>query len=128
MLSAARQEALIQAATRHPDNQEAAQSLFSKLIDERCNVKLTLLCHSMGNYLLKKTLSTSENSLEELTFDNICLVAPDTNNHDHARWVEKFDVNNRFYVFINENDFALKWSRRKPGEEQKNGWGMLHLV
>ena len=25
---------------------------------------------------------------------------------------------NRLYVVINEDDFALKWSRRKPGDEQ----------
>ena len=29
------------------------------------------------------------------------------------------DVRKRLYILINENDFALAWSRRKPGDEQK---------
>jgi predicted secreted protein len=46
-------------------------------------------------------------------------VAADTNNHNHAIWVENIDVRKRIYIVINENDFALKASRIKPGDEQK---------
>src|SRR5690606_12338643 len=54
-----------------------------------------------------------------LVFDNICLVAADTNNENHVQWIGKLDVRKRVYVVINENDSALKASRIKPGEEQK---------
>lgn len=107
------------ANNKHPDNPDAAAALFARLLQDECPVKISLLCHSMGNYVLKHTLATSENATSKLVFDNICLVAADTNNHDHARWVGELDVRGRIYVVINENDSALKASRIKPGDEQK---------
>jgi len=104
---------------KHPDNPNAAGSLYTRLIDADCSVKISLLCHSMGNYVLKHTLSTSENVTSRLVFDNVCLVAADTNNENHNKWVGKIDVRKRIYVVINENDSALKASRIKPGKEQK---------
>ncbi len=104
---------------KHPDNPSAAASLFSRLMEEECSVTINLLCHSMGNYVMKHTLSTSENSSSELVFDNICLVAADTNNENHINWIGKLDSRRRIYVVINENDSALKASRIKPGNEQK---------
>jgi len=104
---------------KHPDNPNAASSLFTRLMEKDCSVKINLLCHSMGNYVMKHTLSTSENETSQLVFDNICLVAADTNNEDHINWVGKLDVRKRIYVVINENDSALKASRIKPGKEQK---------
>ena len=104
---------------KHPYNPEAAATLFTKLMEKNCSVKISLLCHSMGNYVFKHTLSTSENATSKLVFDNVCLVAADTNNENHVRWVGELDVRNRVYVVINENDSALKASRIKPGEEQK---------
>ena len=58
----------------------------------------------MGNYVLKHTFSTSENSSSLLVFDNVCLVAADANNENHSAWVGKLDVRKRIYVVINEND------------------------
>lgn len=107
------------AAEKHPDNPMAAASFYTELLEKDCPVKITLLCHSMGNYVFKHTLSTSENTTSQLVFDNICLVAADTNNESHAKWVGKLDVRKRVYVVINENDSALKASRIKPGKEQK---------
>jgi esterase/lipase superfamily enzyme len=107
------------ATDKHPDNQMAAAALYTELLEKDCAVKISLLCHSMGNYVFKHTLSTSENVTSQLVFDNICLVAADTNNKDHAEWVGKLDVRKRVYVVINENDSALKASRVKPGKEQK---------
>jgi hypothetical protein len=54
-----------------------------------------------------------------LVFDNVNLVAADTNNKNHANWLDTIDVRNRIHVVINENDSALKASRIKPGKEQK---------
>jgi len=107
------------AADKHPDNPMAADSLYSELLEKECPVKISLLCHSMGNYVFKYTLATSENATSQLVFDNICLVAADTNNENHVKWVGELDVRKRVYVVINENDSALKASRIKPGKEQK---------
>lgn len=101
------------------NNPMAAASLYSELVDKACKVKINLLCHSMGNYLLKHSLMTSDNSTSDLVFDNINLVAADTNNRNHAKWVDTIDVRNRIHVVINEDDAALKASRVKPGKEQK---------
>jgi len=120
MLTRARKKQNQDAALKkHPDNPNAEAILFTKLMDKDCSVKINLLCHSMGNYVFKHTLSTSENATSKLVFDNICLVAADTNNENHFHWVGKLDVRNRIYVVLNENDSALKASRIKPGEEQK---------
>lgn len=108
-----------EAKQRHPDNPNAAAALFTRLMESDCSVTLNLMCHSMGNYLLKHTFCTSENYTSELVFDNVCLVAADTNNEEHKLWVDKLDVRKRVYVVINENDSALKASRIKPGREQK---------
>ena len=120
LLSRARREELQdQARRRHPKNPQAASELFSRLQRDDCPTKLSLLCHSMGNYVLKHTLTTSDSAVDQLVFDNICLVAADTNNKKHADWVGKLDVRSRCYVVINENDAALAASRIKPGDEQQ---------
>ena len=100
------------------DNPMAAAALYSELVAQACTIKISLLCHSMGNYLLKHSLMTSDNVTSKLVFDNINLVAADTNNKAHADWVQKLDVRNRVNVVINESDSALKASRIKPGQAQ----------
>ncbi len=104
---------------KFPDNRQAADAWFTRLLEKECPIRISLLCHSMGNYVFKYTLKTSDNVTSRLVFDNICLVAADANNADHRQWVGQLDVRRRVYVVINENDFALRASRRKPGQEQK---------
>lgn len=111
------------ARKKFPNNPMARREYFSELQSEECRVSLNLLCHSMGNYLLKQALKSSNVPAGELVFDNISLVAADTNNAAHAEWVERLQVRHRVNIIINEEDFALKWSRRKPGEAQKERLG-----
>lgn len=85
----------------------------------QCGQSLNLLCHSMGNYLLKHLLKSTVYSGDFLLFDNVVLCAADVNNDGHERFVDKIPHRRRVYITINENDFALKWSRRKLGEQQK---------
>lgn len=103
---------------RHPNNSDAAKALFSRLQRQECQTRISLLCHSMGNYVFKHTLLTSDSVTNQLVFDNVCLVAADTNNEAHAQWVSRLDVRKRLYIVINEDDSALKASRIKPGEQQ----------
>lgn len=120
LLLAPRQEALReQAQARHPEDHSRAQALFNELLAKDCRVKISLICHSMGNYLLKYALGPGTGASRKLIFDNVALVAADANNEAHAEWVERIQTRNRLYVVINEDDFALGWSRRKPGREQK---------
>lgn len=108
---------------KHPDNREEAHALFTRLLERDCKLTLNLLCHSMGNYLAKYASIPSSSSLRQLVFDNIAMVAADTNNPGHERWLGNFLTRNRLYVVINEEDYALKWSRRKPGGEQRERLG-----
>lgn len=112
-------ELMARAEKQHPRNPGAQRAHYSELADRDCPVTINLLCHSMGNYLLKQALKSSETPAHDLVFDNVCLVAADANNEGHERWLESIQVRNRLYVVINEKDFALKWSRRKPGDAQK---------
>jgi esterase/lipase superfamily enzyme len=100
-------------------NREHIQAHFTQLLADDCKVTLNLMCHSMGNYVLKYALQPSAAAAAKLIFDNISLVAADANNSDHETWVQRIQARNRLYIVINENDFALAWSRRKPGEAQR---------
>jgi len=120
LLTAARKAELeTRAKKKFPDNSSAAYSYYAQLMEKDCSVTLNLLCHSMGNYVFKNTLKTSDNVTSKLVFDNICLVAADTNSSKHAEWVGQLDVRSRVNIVINEKDSALRASRLKPGDEQK---------
>jgi esterase/lipase superfamily enzyme len=110
---------MVEATFKYPDNHEKAQALYTKLMTKKCKTTLNLLCHSMGNYVLKYASRPGNSSLKGLVFDNIALVAADANNPGHESWVQCLPTRNRLYIVINENDGALSWSRRKPGAEQK---------
>jgi esterase/lipase superfamily enzyme len=119
LLTAARSKQLRERADeRHSSNRQKANELFTRLTANDCPVTINLLCHSMGNYVFKHTLKTSDNATSRLVFDNICLVAADANNENHVDWVGQLDVRKRVNIVINENDGALKASRIKPGKEQ----------
>ncbi|MGR9115363.1 MAG: alpha/beta hydrolase [Gammaproteobacteria bacterium] len=106
------------AIKKFPNNQEASRHYYVDLQNRDCKVSINLMCHSMGNYLLKYALMPSDSAAAGLVFDNVSLVAADANNERHEAWVQRLQVRHRVYIVINENDFALKWSRRKPGEAQ----------
>jgi esterase/lipase superfamily enzyme len=73
----------------------------------------------MGNYLFKRALLSSVFESRQTVFDNVILAAADTNNYQHARWVDQINVRKRIFITINEDDYALRASRMKPGEDQK---------
>lgn len=117
------QQLMDRATARHPNSPETAHALFVRLVNQQCRSTVNLACHSMGNYLLKYATRPSNSSLRDLVFDNISLVAADVNNPGHQNWVQVLPVRNRLYVTINENDYALRWSRRKPGDAQEERLG-----
>lgn len=102
-----------------PEPSEARRAIEVELERRACPVKLTMLAHSMGNYLLKKMLQSSTLGREWQVFDNCLLVAADTNDAGHAQWVEQIRARNRVFIVTNEDDFALAASKLKWGEEQR---------
>lgn len=106
------------AVKKHPENHEQARAEYVRLQGRVCKVSINLLCHSMGNYVLKHATIPTGSRIRQLIFDNIAMVAADTNNAGHAGWVGAIECRGGTYVVINEDDHALQWSRRKPGEEQ----------
>ena len=120
LLTMAARNALVQRASKKfVDNPTKQREYLSELIKKDCDLTVSLLCHSMGNYVFKHALTSSLAESHKLIFDNIILAAADTNNESHGKWVEKLQVRNSVYITINENDYALSWPRRKPGEQQK---------
>ena len=103
---------------RYGDNPERVEQLLTRQALRNCPFRISLMCHSMGNYLFKNLLQSSVFSGSKLIFDNVLMVAADTNNSGHQEWVDRIQARNRVYVTINENDSALKVSRLKGGEEQ----------
>jgi esterase/lipase superfamily enzyme len=77
-----------------------------------------MIAHSMGNYLYKQMLKSTISNGTLLLFDNVVLAAADTNNKNHAEWVNKIQCRKQVYLTINENDSALAASRVKGGKEQ----------
>ena len=113
-----RREQYAKACERHPTNAEPRDALYTKLLEKACPFTFNAMFHSMGNYLLKQMLKSSVSEGNELAFDNVMLVAADTNNLDHALWVDQIRFRRRLFVTINENDYALKASRAKLGSSQ----------
>ena len=110
--------ALRSAYKRFPDSEDKQNEFANQAIHEACPYKISLLLHSMGNYLFKHMMLSSVYVGNDLLFDNVILAAADTNNKDHTLWVDKIQRRNRVYITINENDYALRLSRMKGGEEQ----------
>jgi esterase/lipase superfamily enzyme len=107
-----------QAERKHPANVEMRDALYARLMERRCPFTVNMMAHSMGNYVLKQAVKSSLSEATRLLFDNIALVAADTNLEGHAAWVDRLHCRGRIYVCINERDGALAASRMKSGEEQ----------
>lgn len=112
------QELQEEAATRFPDSGERQREFVAARAEQQCPFRLSLLLHSMGNYLLERTLKSTALRGQQLIFDNIIMAAADVNSPGHEEWVNSLQVRNRLYVTINEDDYALRASRLKGGDEQ----------
>jgi esterase/lipase superfamily enzyme len=107
-----------EADERHPNDPEKRDQLYTKLVEKDCPFRLSILLHSMGNYLLKWMFKSTISRGTGLIFDNVVLCAADTNSLDHELWVDAIRFKNRVYITINEEDRALAASRLKSGQDQ----------
>jgi len=125
-------EGIVGATNYRSQKLEAQQSVYAfdrtlkklneyliEFAEERCELTFNLALHSMGNYLLKNFMKSSEHARDALIFDNVILMAADTNNEGHADWVDRLQHRTRIYITINEYDSALKLSAMKFGKLQK---------
>ncbi|MEM7807944.1 MAG: alpha/beta hydrolase [Planctomycetota bacterium] len=115
---AEREKIVARAIATCDGDREREGAFIAKHFDADCGYRLTMLCHSMGNYVLENSLKMSLTATGPLIFDNIVLAAADANNHEHAWWVDKLQVRQRLYITINEDDGPLRASRIKPGSQQ----------
>lgn len=122
LLNAPAQRELFTEAKSKTDD-EVRLDWLARKIRANCPFKITLMCHSMGNYLYKQVLKSSVTRGNPLLFDNIVLAAADVNLKDHAEWVDRIKFRNRLYITINENDGPLGVSRMKMGELQRERLG-----
>ena len=107
-----------QSDKKFPDQGERFRELLTRKAEENCPLRTTLMLHSMGNYLLERTLKSTALRGHLPLFDNIAMCSADVNNPGHAQWVDELQPRNRLYVTINEDDAALKASRLKGSDEQ----------
>lgn len=107
------------AIERYPLDLESRQIYLATELAKGCPFRVTLLLHSMGNYLYKQIQRSEIYDDHHMLCDNVVLAAADTNNKDHSQWIERIRCRGRIFVTINEDDRALRASRLKGGEEQR---------
>jgi esterase/lipase superfamily enzyme len=107
-----------EANARFADDAEKWDRFFSAQAHKWCPFTVNMMLHSMGNYVFKHLLQSTTYRGDALVFDNVVLVAADTNNAGHAEWVDRIQCRGRIFITINERDSALAASRMKLGEQQ----------
>lgn len=91
---------------------EKLATYLNELTDGTCPIHLTLVVHSLGNYLFENFVKGSDFSQETRVFSNIVLHQADADNRGHAQWVERVSGDTRVYVTINERDQVLGMSEK----------------
>ncbi len=72
---------------------------------------LNLLCHSMGNLVLKYMIEKHfEDFDQEVIFTNYIGNAPDVPLKNHQTWLSQFKMAERNYILMNDHDFVLTFS------------------
>ncbi|MBR0567479.1 alpha/beta hydrolase [Azoarcus sp. L1K30] len=97
---------------------EQWDNFFTRESQKWCPFSVSMMLHSMGNYLFKQLLKSTVYRGNRLLFDNVVMVAADANNENHAEWVDRIQCRGRIFITINERDSALLASRMKVGEQQ----------
>lgn len=83
---------------------------FNKEALENCNIKISLMTYSLGNFLFQNYVNNAIYESETRIFHNVILCQADVDNEEHAKWLNQIESGKKVYVTINENDFVLKWS------------------
>lgn len=108
-----------EATRRFPDDAARWDEFFTRAAARECPFKVSMVLHSMGNFVYRHVLNSSAYRGDLLLFDNVVMAAADVNNDGHWEWIDRVQCRSRLFVTINEHDAALSASRLKMGEEQK---------
>ena len=73
---------------------------------------INLLCHSMGNLILKNTIELmEENHIEQpKLFDNYISIGADVPLNDHSKWLSNMHLSKQPYIMMNNRDIVLLFS------------------
>jgi esterase/lipase superfamily enzyme len=113
-----KQQIVKEAEAQFDRNAEKRDAYIAGKLKDACPVEISILFHSMGNYLYKQVVESSAYDGTDLLSRNVIMAAADVNNDGHRAWIERVPFTNRLYVTINEDDYALKASRVKTGGDQ----------
>ncbi len=78
---------------------------------ERCSQNVSLLIHSLGNYMFRRLVESPVYDPRRL-LRNILITASDVDSADHASWLKLVNYCKRLYVTINEHDNVLRLSEK----------------
>jgi len=84
-----------------------ALSVIKEFLIKQEKVKLSLFVHSMGNYLLEKTIE--DKGYLPVLFTNIMLHQADVNAATHASWIPRLlgSASKKVYISVNVFDYVL---------------------
>lgn len=82
---------------------------FSEELED-LDVGLTLLVHSLGNFLVEQFVRSPVFSGETRLFENIIFHQPDVDHATHTEWVDRVVHGRHIYITLNENDSVLHFS------------------
>lgn len=99
---------------------ERLAKYYQKSVREDCHLSVNLLVHSLGNYLLQKSLEDPLFDYDRSIFDNIILHEADADHSGHASWVDNLKGAKRVYITHNVNDAVLKASTLVNGKRIGN--------
>jgi esterase/lipase superfamily enzyme len=97
------------ASKKYPEDMGVRDAWYAHSLGKESPCTVNMMAHSKGNYVLKQALKPSLSEASRILFNNIVLVAADTNNHDHALWVDRLQCRGRIFVAINER--TTRWPR-----------------
>ena len=73
---------------------------------------LSLFFHSLGNLYLERAVKDSLLAgLDNDLFDNLIINAAAVNEYEHAKWVDKLNIQKNIYIISNKWDFNLNGAR-----------------
>lgn len=99
-------------------------------VGEACGQELHLLCHSMGNYVLRNAIQAMlkiQNNRIPRLFKNIFLMAADEDDdalETEDKLLPVIHLTKELYVYFNRGDVALKtsdWTKGNPDRLGSNG-------
>lgn len=91
--------------------QNLSQSLNNYSFDRvsRRQIKITLLTHSLGNYVFQNALNLLPSNVTKC-FDNIILHQADVDSEKHEQWINQIKLTQNVYITINRHDSVLNAS------------------